>query len=99
MNEALSPMAEAAKKLYEFLLDHSDVFNAPYGIIDGLNPVGKGKVRGITFGICRTLDAHATIWGPNKIVVEGQGPASCDLDGEYHSVEELAAKLTELYHL
>jgi hypothetical protein len=64
-------------------------FNAPYGIITGMDTFGKGKVRVITFGVSRYLDASVNIYTPTRIVVNGQGGLAYKVEGEFKSVAEL----------
>ncbi len=64
-------------------------FNAPYGVITGIDKLGRGKMRTITFGVCRYLDAVVKIITPTNIQIEGQGGLAHKYDGEYKSVEEV----------
>lgn len=69
-----------------------DYFNAPYGIISSLAPFtpgGRGKVRTITFGVSRYLDASVNIYTPKRIKVHGQGGLAYKVEGEFKSVAEL----------
>lgn len=83
------------EKLVEFLSENGNYFDAPYGIIEGIRKIGKGKIREITFGVSRYLDASIQIWSPKKIVVRGQGGLAYKFEGEYSSCEELIKKFTE----
>lgn len=65
-----SPREELQQRMVDWLFARRDTFNAPYGILDGKRSIGKGFVREITFGRCRTLDAHVTIWSPTKLVLK-----------------------------
>lgn len=40
---------------------------APYGVIQSISPFGEGKVRKITFGLARVLDAELTILSKNNL--------------------------------
>lgn len=81
MPETISPRQQATNEVVEFLESHSGVFDAPYGILSGLENVAKGgKVRVVTFGCARTLDATVTVWSPTRLTVRAQGFASRDLD-------------------
>lgn len=44
-------------------------FTAPYGVLDSLEPMGKGFVRSITFGVARISDIHLQIWSEKKLVM------------------------------
>ncbi len=94
----MSPREEVQNRLVEFLEAHSDRFNAPYGILDGLETIGSGpgKVRTITFGVSRYLDAGITIWSPNRIQITGQGGLAYKVEGVYHSLEETLTALKTL---
>jgi len=73
-------------RLVEFLESHSS-FNAPYGVIPSIEQKGKGKVRTITFGVSRYLDACIYIWAPNRIQIRGQGGLAYKVEGDYQSAE------------
>jgi|SRR5579859_880139 len=49
-------------------------WTAPYGIIVGMHAEGRGKVRTITFGVARLLDATVKVYSSSYIVLESQGP-------------------------
>ena len=85
----MSEREKAEIEIAEFLIRNGNVFNAPYGVIRGLENFGKGKARGITFGVSRWLDAHILIISPNNIVVTCQGSRTYrDLAGKYSSAKE-----------
>ena len=91
----MSPREEIQKRLVAFLEKRSGFYNAPYGILSGLEPLrGGGKVRSITFGICRILDASIVIFSPSNIRIEGRGPYAYKVEGEFKSVEEVEKHLT-----
>lgn len=84
----MSPREEAQQKLVEYLDSDPDRWDAPYGVIGGLADLPRGgKVRNVTFGVARYLDAHATIWSPTRIVIEGQGSLASNVEGEFASVD------------
>ncbi len=85
----MSPREQAQIEIVEFLTQHESHFNAPYGIIDSLESFGKGKLRTITFGVSRYLDASISIYSPTKIVVKCQGGLDYKFEGTYRSVQEL----------
>ncbi len=80
--------------IVEFL-EGEKYFNAPYGILPGLQKAGKGKVRTIAFGVSRYLDATIYIWSSHKISVKGQGGLAYKFDGEYSSPSQLIDKFKE----
>lgn len=82
----------------KYLIDNSNRFSAPYGIICGLDNVknGKGKVRTITFGVARYLDACIYIFSENNIVITGQGGLAYKVVGNYKSINEVMDKLKVL---
>ena len=90
----MSAREEAQKKLVEFLLEHREKFNAPYGILDGLKPMGRGKVRTITFGIARYLDAEILIYKENNISINGSGALVSKYCGHFTSVEQVIERLS-----
>lgn len=96
-----SPRQQAAIDLEAFLLSHSEAFNAPYGILSGTEDLPRGgKVRVVTFGCARSLDAVLKIWAPTRITVSARGPASRDLDRMvFSSVDAVKQHLTSKFHL
>lgn len=91
----MSEREQIQNEIEDFLNENSSYFNAPYGIISGLNKVGRGKIRSITFGVSRYLDGEIQIWSPKKIVVRCQGGLDYKFEGEYNSKEELIKKFRE----
>lgn len=91
----MSPREQVQTQIYEFLENNQDRFDAPYGIIEGLQPMGSGKIRTITFGVARYLDACAWIWSPQRISIKGQGDLAYKYVGEYGSVEEVLEVLSK----
>jgi len=79
----------------EDYLEGNDYFNAPYGVLSGLQSCGKGKVRTVTFGVSRYLDATVYIFSPTNIEVRGQGGLAYKFDGKYSSKESLIEKFNE----
>jgi len=49
-------------------------WTAPYGILVGIESAGRGKVRTITFGVARYLDATIKVFSPTYIILESAGP-------------------------
>jgi hypothetical protein len=91
-----SPRAVAQKRLCDHLVEHSAYWTAPYGILDGFDRLPRGgRVRTITFGVARYLDATAYIWSPTRIEVRAEGPLAHRVEGSYGSVDELIARLAE----
>jgi len=84
----MSEREQIQERLVEYL-ESKDYFNAPYGVLEGIRQIGKGKIREITFGVSRYLDASIEIWTPKKLIVKGQGGLAYRFDGEYGSCEEL----------
>ena len=80
---------EQIQEQLEQYLSENEYFSAPYGVLTGLESVGKGKVRTIAFGVSRYLDATILIWSKNKISVRGQGGLSYKFEGTYSSAEQL----------
>lgn len=80
---------EKTSEQIEDYLEGDSYFNAPYGILPGIEPLGRGKIRTIAFGVNRYLDATIRIYTPKKIVVRGQGGLAYKFDGTYYSAEEL----------
>lgn len=55
-------------RVFEYLVN-AGKFTAPYGVLMGLHTPasGRGKVRTVTFGFARTLDATLYIWSPTRL--------------------------------
>lgn len=85
----MSERRDIQDKLVGFLEQHADKFSAPYGVIAGMDNVGKGKVRTITFGTARYLDAVIYIWSPSKIQIRAIGGLAYKVEGQYHNVDEV----------
>lgn len=87
------------RALVSHLNEHHTVWTAPYGVIESTRDLPRGgKIRNVTWGVARLLDAHATIWSVDKIVVQATGPVATawDLDGTYASVDDLLEKLVAI---
>lgn len=84
----MSPREQTQTELAE-RLENNPRFSAPYGVICGMETLPKGgKVRTVTFGVSRYLDATAFIWSPNKITFKAQGPLAYKVPGTVKSVQE-----------
>jgi len=96
----MSPREQLQEEVYYWLESRSQSkFTAPYGIISSLDNIknGKGKVRTITFGIARSLDATIFIYSLKDIRLTAAGPLSYKLDGvSCKSKEELLGILENL---
>lgn len=94
----MSPREQTQNQLVDWLETTSGKWTAPYGIIPSMEPMPKGgKVRTITFGIARSLDATVYIWSPTKFSFRAAGPASWGLDGTIcKSLDEVIEVLTKL---
>jgi hypothetical protein len=89
----MSPRETLQNQIVTYL-ESQPKFNAPYGVLAGLEKLPKGgKVRTITFGQARWLDCTLRIWSPNKITVEAQGSAAYKLQPQYAGVEQLITDL------
>jgi hypothetical protein len=64
-------------------------FDAPYGVISGMDPMGRGFMRTIAFGVSRYLDATIKIITPKNITISGQGGLARKYSGTFRSVEEV----------
>jgi hypothetical protein len=94
----MSAREEAQQKLVEHLNEHSDFWTAPYGILDGMHDIKRGgKVRTITFGVARSLDATIFIWSPGNITIDGRGPLEYRVSGNFDSVGAVIGHLSPLY--
>jgi hypothetical protein len=93
----VSPREQLQNEIFDWLeaRSHSQ-FTAPYGVIASIEPTksGKGKVRMITFGKARSLDATLFIFSAKDIRAQAAGPLAYKLDGvKFTSKEELFATL------
>lgn len=84
----MSRREQVQQQILTHLEEHAQTWNAPYGILSGLESVGRGKVRTITFGQARNLDAVIRIWTPTRIEVEGHGPLAYAVQGRFNSPED-----------
>ncbi len=85
----MSEREQIQETLANFLIDHGDKFNAPYGVLTGTEPFGRGKVRTITFGVARYLDATINIISADLLQIQGQGALAHKFQGHYKSVDEV----------
>jgi len=81
--------SESFNTIREFLQDHSDVFNAPYGILS----VESSHPKRMTFGIARILDASVEVYGPTLILLR----TSRHPKQVFKSVDALLAMLRDEY--
>jgi hypothetical protein len=89
-----SPREQVQVDLVKWLNDHSNTYDAPYGVIADMESLPKGgKVRTVTFGVARYLDATAFIWSPDKITVKARGALAYKFVGTPRSLAELIAVL------
>ena len=93
----MSEREQIQNNIVAFLEQHINAFDAPYGVLTGLNPMKRGgKVRTITFGVARYLDATINILSPNNIIVNGQGGLAYKIKGNYKSESEVLTALQTL---
>jgi hypothetical protein len=65
-------VTDTFRALYDFVMEHQHVFNAPYGVL----AVESSHPRRMTFGIARTLDASLEVYGPKFIRLKTSRSAS-----------------------
>jgi hypothetical protein len=94
----MTPREQVQKDLTDWLETTSGKWTAPYGILPGLEDLPKGgKVRTITFGVARSLDATIYIWSPKKFTFRAAGSMSSGLNNlECSSVDSVIKVLTAL---
>lgn len=95
----MSPREQLQNELVDWLEAYPARFTAPYGILPSLDNIknGKGKVRTITFGVARYLDATIYIWSTDRITVQAAGPLAYKIDGStFKNAEELKQVLATL---
>jgi hypothetical protein len=80
----MTPREQIQNDIEEYL-GNNKYFTAPYGIISGMESLGRGKVRTVTFGVARYLDATVYIYSPANIQVRGQGPLTYKFEGKFNS--------------
>lgn len=80
------------ERIVAWLRARPKTFHAPYGILPGLRTIGKAKVRTITFGQARTLDAELIIWSEKRIDLR-----SSRGDEKFQSEEEFYRYAVECY--
>jgi len=80
--------------LAEYLEQNINKFNASYGVIKRLASVNSGgKVRIVTFGVERHLDATIYVWSPKQITVSCQGSLAYKIGGMYKSLDDIMKAL------
>jgi hypothetical protein len=84
----MSPREKAQEDIVEYL-ENDPYFTAPYGITEGMQSIGKGKIRVVGFGVSRYLDANIEIWSHKDIRVKGQGGLAYKFEGNFASVDAL----------
>jgi len=95
----MSPREQVQQLILAELESCPEYWTAPYGILEGMYTMKNGgKIRTITFGVARYLDAEIQIWSPKKIVITGQGGLAYKVEGTYTSVEETIAVLRDAAH-
>lgn len=96
----MSKREEVANQIGEWLITHKSTFDAPYGVIPGFANRGKGKIRTITFGVARHLDAVVEIWSPILIRLRGQGRLARTIDGQtLHSAQDVIDFLSSAFNI
>jgi len=63
----VSPREALQARLATWLSERAQTFSAPYGVLTGLQTRGSARVRTVTFGVARWLDAELTIWSPRRL--------------------------------
>ena len=91
----MSKRAEAANKIVNYLTSELNKFNAPYGVLSSEIPIGKGKIRQITFGIARYLDATINIYSEKRFKIQGRGALASKYNGDFESVEQVIEHLSK----
>lgn len=95
----MSKREQVQEEIAGWIREHQDYFDAPYGVIEGLQKFGRGKKRTVTFGVSRYLDAEVSILGENKINLFGRGGIAKNWGIEYRrefsSVDELIEFLSK----
>lgn len=88
----MSPREQIQTDIADWLENQSWA-TAPYGVICGMQKYAKGKVRTITFGVSRYLDATITVVSPKCLKLAGQGAIAArwgiEWPEEFKSKEEL----------
>jgi hypothetical protein len=73
-------------RIVTWLSERSTTFNAPYAILPGRLPMGRGWVRTVTFGMARTLDATLTIWSERKLTLQSsRGDETFTSEAEFYA--------------
>lgn len=77
-----------------YLEQNTNKFNSPFGVIKRLaNVKSGGKVRTVTFGVSKNLDATIYIWSPKQITVSCEGALSYKIGGIYNSIDDIMKAL------
>ena len=94
----MSPREEIQNQLVDWLETTSGKWTAPYGILPAMETLPKGgKVRIITFGVARYLDATIYIWSPTKFTFKAQGSMARKLENAVcKSLDEVIELLANL---
>lgn len=97
MSDVKTPSAREAlqDRIVTWLADRPETFHAPYGVLPGLHRVGPAKVRTVTFGMARTLDAELTIWGLKRLTLRtSRGDESFTSEDEFYrfAIEKYGAR-------
>ncbi len=82
----MSEREEIQNDIVDFLAK-SGKFDAPYGILPGIRPFAKGKMRTVTFGVARYLDGEIQIISPKCITVSGRGALAYKYCGKFDSLQ------------
>lgn len=96
MTQEFSPRETFTRELVAWLskarrVSGGRVFNAPYGVLEGLE---KGnKARGITFGVARVSDVHLSIYSPKFMILRDSRYGTA----KYTDVAELKKDLMQNY--
>jgi len=98
MTKPMSERERVHKRLFDHLVEHKDVWTAPYGIEASVRRLSRGgAVREILFGTARYLDATILVWSPDRIVIDAEGPLAYEVAGTYSTPDEAIAALSKLY--
>lgn len=87
-------------RLVDGLQLYDDIWNAPYGIIEGQqNGAAAGSVVAytVTFGCSATVDAEVLVYSTSRIVLKSRGRME-HLNGSYKSVDHLLVALNKFAH-
>lgn len=101
-NKPPSAREIATAEIMAWLLARTDRFTAPYGVLSSIESVPSGgKIRTITFGIARSLDATLLIWSANRIFIKAAGGAARKFDSvpnqTFTSAADFKARMASLF--